>query len=152
MECRIAGCTDLVKAKGLCNRHYLKLRRYGDPEAAARGRGEPSSSDPGRTVAAVIGGELLHDPTPLNYGVPGCPAMVRRGVGQWDHCPRTPAFAGTVGQGRRRYRVFACAAHVEHLDDPRPMTDDDRAEFAQRREQWAKAKARQPFERVQPIA
>jgi hypothetical protein len=30
MNCRIAGCSDLVKAKGLCNRHYLKLRRYGD--------------------------------------------------------------------------------------------------------------------------
>jgi hypothetical protein len=40
MECRIAGCSDLVKAKGLCNRHYLKLRRYGDPEAAASVREE----------------------------------------------------------------------------------------------------------------
>jgi hypothetical protein len=41
-----------------------------------------------------------------------------------------PEFAGTVGRGRRRYRLFACAAHVEHLDRPRRMTDDDRAELA----------------------
>jgi len=31
------------------------------------------------------------------------------------------------------------------------MSDDDRAELAHRREQWAKAKAGQQFERVQPI-
>jgi hypothetical protein len=35
-----------------------------------------------------------------------------------------PEFAGTLGRGRHRYRVFACAAHVEHLDHPRrPVTD-----------------------------
>jgi hypothetical protein len=107
-------------------------------------------SDPGRTVAAVTGAEL-HEPTPINYGVPGCPAMVRRTVGQWDHCSGTPEFAGTVGRSRHQYRVFACAAHVEHLDHPRPMTDDDRAELADRREQWARAKRGLPFERVQPI-
>ncbi len=93
----------------------------------------------------------LHDPTPINYGVPGCPALVRRVVGQWDHCSGSPEFAGTVGEGRRRYLVFACAAHVEHLDDPRPMTDEDRAELAHRREQWQRAKAGLPFERVEPI-
>jgi hypothetical protein len=32
------------------------------------------------------------------------------------------------------------------------MTDDDRAELlAHRREQWARAKRGEPFERVQPI-
>ena len=93
----------------------------------------------------------LRDPVPINYGVPGCPAMVREVVGQWDHCAGTPAFAGTVGKGRRRYLVFACAAHVGHVDRPWPMTDDDRAELAQRREQWARAKAGQSFERVQPL-
>jgi hypothetical protein len=51
MECRIAGCNDLVKAKGLCNRHYLKLRRYGDPEASAR-----------RPLADPVSLERLADP------------------------------------------------------------------------------------------
>ena len=58
---------------------------------------------------------------------------------------------GRWAKGRRRYRVFSCAAHVGHLDQPRAMSDDDRAELAHRREQWAKAKAGQQFERVQPI-
>jgi hypothetical protein len=31
------------------------------------------------------------------------------------------------------------------------MTDEDWAELAHRREQWRRAKAGQPFERVQPI-
>jgi hypothetical protein len=48
--------------------------------------------------------------------------------------------------------VFPCAAHVDHLDQPRPMTDVDRAELAHRREQWRRAKAGQPYEKVQPIS
>jgi hypothetical protein len=139
MECRIAGCGDLVKAKGFCNRHYLRLRQYGDPEAGVRRLERQIMSDTGRGVAAVTGAEL-HDPTTMNFGAPGCSAMVRRVVGQWDHCSGTPEFAGTVGRERRRYRVFACAAHVEHLDHARRMTDDDRAELAHRQQQWARAK------------
>jgi hypothetical protein len=107
-------------------------------------------SDTCRSVAAVTGPEL-HDRTPMNFGAPGCAAMVRRVVGQWDHCAGAPVFAGMVGRGRRRDRAFACAAHVEHLDRPRPMTDDNRAELAHRREQWARAKRGLPFERVQPV-
>jgi hypothetical protein len=93
----------------------------------------------------------VQDPTPINFGVPGCPAMVRRGVGQWDHCSGTPVWAGTVGSGRSRYLVFACAAQRDVVDGPRAMTDDDRAELAWRREQWARAKRGEPFARVQPI-
>jgi hypothetical protein len=102
-------------------------------------------------MAAGVTGADLHDPTPINVGVPGCPAMVRRHVGQWGHCPGVPDFAGTVSERRRRYRVFACAVHVEHIDRPQRMTDDDRAELEHRREQWARAKRGEPFERVQPI-
>jgi hypothetical protein len=47
--------------------------------------------------------------------------------------------------------VFACDAHVEHLDGARPMTDDDGAELAHRREQWQRAKRGEPFEQVEPI-
>jgi hypothetical protein len=127
----------------------LKLRRYGDPEAGRRPERQ-IVPDTGRRVAAVTSAEL-HDSTPINFGAPGCPAMVRRTVGQRGQCAGTPEFAGTVGGGRRRYRVFACAAHVEHLDHPRRMTEDDRAELAHRREQWARAQRGLPFERVQPI-
>jgi hypothetical protein len=93
----------------------------------------------------------FHDPTPVNFGVPGCPAMVRRGSGQWAHCPGVPEWAGTVGEGRHRYVVFACGAHREVVDGARAMTDADRAELAHRREQWARAKRGEPFERVAPI-
>jgi hypothetical protein len=37
------------------------------------------------------------------------------------------------------------------LDGPRPITEGDRAELDRRREQWRRAKAGLPFERVQPI-
>jgi hypothetical protein len=47
--------------------------------------------------------------------------------------------------------VFAYDVHREVVDGPRAMTDADRAELAWRREQWARAKAGEPFERVQPI-
>ncbi len=77
--------------------------------------------------------------------------MVRRGAGQWAHCAGVPECAGTVGRGRRRYLVFPCNAHREVLDGPRPITEGDRAELDRRREQWRRAKAGLPFERVQPI-
>lgn len=32
-ECSVPGCTNMVKAKGLCSRHYLRLRRHGNPLA-----------------------------------------------------------------------------------------------------------------------
>lgn len=31
MTCKINGCKDTVKTKGLCEKHYAKLHRYGDP-------------------------------------------------------------------------------------------------------------------------
>jgi hypothetical protein len=30
--CSVEGCDALILAKGLCNKHYLKLQRYGTPE------------------------------------------------------------------------------------------------------------------------
>lgn len=45
VACRIDGCTKSVHVKkiGLCNAHYLRLRRHGSPEA---GRRSPSFADP----------------------------------------------------------------------------------------------------------
>jgi hypothetical protein len=37
---------------------------------------------------------LLDDPTPVNFGNDGCPAMVRWGHGQWVACPAEPELAG----------------------------------------------------------
>lgn len=31
MRCRVEGCDGPVLSRGLCNAHYLRLRRYGDP-------------------------------------------------------------------------------------------------------------------------
>ncbi len=33
--CKIDGCGRLLESRGLCTRHYLKLRKYGDPLAGA---------------------------------------------------------------------------------------------------------------------
>ena len=40
---------------------------------------------------------MLDDPVPINYGNPGCPAMVRRGAGQWTSCGGEPVVVGYVG-------------------------------------------------------
>ena len=36
MECSVDGCTYPRKAKGLCDSHYKRNRRYGDPTAGPR--------------------------------------------------------------------------------------------------------------------
>lgn len=102
--------------------------------------------------------EPLDDPTPLNFGNVGCPAMTRRGRGQWGPCPAEPEFAGYldvtkhVPQARRgTYRAFPCRAHRDLVRDSQPMTDGDWAELAHRREQAERAMAGQPYEKVQPI-
>ena len=35
MSCTVAGCDSPVLARGYCNRHYLRNRRHGHPEASA---------------------------------------------------------------------------------------------------------------------
>jgi hypothetical protein len=110
----------------------------------------PNMSDLGRSVAAVTGAEL-HDSVPMGTGSPGVPGDGPPNCRPMGPLLWHPAVRRHGGRCRHRYRVFACAAHIEHLDDPRGMSDDDRAELAHRREQWAKAKAGQQFERVQPI-
>jgi hypothetical protein len=122
----------------------LVLDPYGERTAL-------QSPDDGGSQAGAPHPVDRHDPTPVNIGVGGCPAMIRCGVGQWAHCPGTPEWAGTVGRGRRRYLVFRCAAHRGVVHGPRAMTDTDRAELAYRREQWAHAKAGRPFGRVRPV-
>jgi hypothetical protein len=79
---------------------------------------------------------LLDDPTPLCFGNAGCPAMVRRGAGQWTSCGADPVAAGYVGCGQDRHRVFPCAAHRQCVDDLQPLTEDDRAEVQRRRDAY----------------
>jgi hypothetical protein len=95
---------------------------------------------------------MLDDPIPINFGNAGCPAMVRRGAGQWGSCPGEPTHAGFVDHaaGYRpgvRFRVFPCDRHTGQVDDPAPMTDDDRAELEHRREQVRLAMAGKPYDR-----
>lgn len=41
-QCSIADCTDATKARGWCNRHYHRWRRFGDPTHVDQVRGTPS--------------------------------------------------------------------------------------------------------------
>lgn len=40
MNCRLNGCGRPVRSRGLCNAHYLRLRRYGDPLGGSTPIGE----------------------------------------------------------------------------------------------------------------
>lgn len=31
LACSVDGCSDDAKTKGLCGRHYMRIKRYGDP-------------------------------------------------------------------------------------------------------------------------
>jgi hypothetical protein len=98
------------------------VRAVLDPEGQRTGLlRSPDADGPKQVVPTPA---ALHDPIPVNVGVPGCPGMVRRGSGQWAQCAGVPVWAGTVvGGGRRRYLVFACGAHREVVHRPRAMTD-----------------------------
>jgi hypothetical protein len=87
---------------------------------------------------------LLDDPTPVCVSNTGCPAMVRRGAGQWADCGAPPAHAGWVDRvaGRprgERVRVFPCEQHAHLVQELRPISDDDRAEVQRRRDAYAAA-------------
>jgi len=45
VPCLIAGCTEDASSKGMCNPHYMRMWRYGDPLASGSGkpRGRPPS-------------------------------------------------------------------------------------------------------------
>jgi hypothetical protein len=101
---------------------------------------------------------MLDDPTPVCFGNPGCPAMIRRNRGQWGSCPAEPEFAGYLSiiehvlvDRRGIYVLFTCRAHTALVTDPRPMTEADRAELEHRQEQWRLGLAGRPYERVQPV-
>ena len=80
------------------------------------------------------------DSTPTNFGAAGCPAMVRCNRGQWGSCGSEPELAGhltvtahvTVDK-RDTYRLFVCPAHTRLVNDPQPMSAEDRAELEHRR-------------------
>lgn len=37
--CTIDGCSNETKAKGLCEKHYMRVRAHGDPNPADNSRG-----------------------------------------------------------------------------------------------------------------
>jgi hypothetical protein len=54
---------------------------------------------------------VLDDPTLTNYGHAGCPAMARRGVGQWISCSGQPTQAEFIDHAAGyppgvRFKVF----------------------------------------------
>jgi hypothetical protein len=100
---------------------------------------------------------VLDDPTPINCGNAGCPAMIRYATGHWRSCYAEPepaghlTITGHVPVARRgTYRLFVCPAHARLVDGAQPMTDQDRAELGHRREQERLGLAGRPYERVPP--
>ena len=91
---------------------------------------------------------------PWSADRPGCGAGVRRAHGQWTNCIAPPAWAGTIRfryPRRSVWLAFACDEHRDRLDDPRPLTEADRAELLWRREQDSLALAGEQYERPQPL-
>jgi hypothetical protein len=56
------------------------IRAVFDPEGERTGLRSADDADGPKPVVAPP--PALHDPIPVNFEVPGCPAMVRRGAGQ----------------------------------------------------------------------
>jgi hypothetical protein len=61
----------------------------------------------------------VDDPTPINFGNAGCPAMVRYGHGQWTSCGAEPVVAGyrivseyAPVDRRGTYLLFICRGHT----------------------------------------
>lgn len=50
MECSIEGCTSKVQAKGLCGKHYYRLRVHGSPHKTIK----PSNGDALRYLVDVV--------------------------------------------------------------------------------------------------
>lgn len=95
--CSIGDCSDPVSARGLCNRHYHRFRRHGDPRTVLKARGEGR-----RFLQSVLDGSAEREPN-------GCilwPAMVDE--------DGYPYFRE---QGRR---VRATHLVLEHFHGPRP--------------------------------
>jgi hypothetical protein len=36
IPCRAGGCTDTAEAKGMCPKHYMRMRRHGDTETVGK--------------------------------------------------------------------------------------------------------------------
>jgi hypothetical protein len=100
----------------------------------------------------------LDDPTPINFGNAGCPAMVRCNRGQWGSCGSEPELAGYLTvtahvpvDMRGTYRIFVCLDHTRLVDDSEPMSAEDRADLEHRREQERLALAGRRYDRARPL-
>ena len=60
--CSMHGCIDVVEGHGLCNKHYLRWRRHGDPTVMKRApNGTGSINGHGyRQINRTDGGEIEH--------------------------------------------------------------------------------------------
>lgn len=45
MVCSVTGCEDKAKTRGLCNKHYHRLQRHGDPLVTTRTRASGSTEE-----------------------------------------------------------------------------------------------------------
>lgn len=52
-DCSVAGCPDMAHARGMCNLHYMRFRRYGDPLVKLRQRGRLDAPNQRKGAVAV---------------------------------------------------------------------------------------------------
>lgn len=92
-----------------------------------------------------------HVREPFAPGACGGPAI--GGRTGFSPCQRPVAWAGSTSfpHDRTTWHAFTCDAHRWHLDDPRALTDDDRAELEHRREQEWRGRSGLTYERIRPV-
>ena len=107
--CQVDGCGAMILARGLCSKHYQRLRKYGDTSA------RPTAPMPGGRMAhAVCAVEDCQKDSKLTAGL--CYAHYRQARRRGDFGPC--AHPGCeLGNDRAGY----CPAHYQRLLLGRPM-------------------------------
>ena len=60
-KCSVEGCEDRAKGKGMCNRHYLKWKKWGDPLYVSNKEEKEAKEKP---IIAPCGGVMKGTPGP----------------------------------------------------------------------------------------
>jgi hypothetical protein len=125
--CSVPECGNIIKAKGWCNRHYLRWRRHGDPVAGSTSHGDPQFFLD-EVIDAHNGDGCLLWPFARNSN--GYAQIYRRGILQYVHrivCERVNGAApdgheaahscGKGHEGCVSKRHILWKTHVDNIGD-----------------------------------